>query len=557
MDGRMPITLNVAPIRMHYFVRVPNVGDLVNPALVAAIAGKQTVRSRSGPHLLASGSILALAQPDSVIWGAGVMHPSFGIGASSAENIFAVRGERSLVTLRENGLDAKPAALGDPGFLAPSLLGIKRATRPLFELGLVPHYTDRNDPEIRRLAIPSEVRLLDVRDDPRRFLHDMSECAAVASSSLHGLIFAEALGIPNVWFTAGNDIEGGCFKFEDWFTTTALPQQRPVQLDAETKWNELAARAELHDCRIDPQALVEAFPEERLGQLSEPRRRLVPAAVCRAAPVPVFLISFNRGPFLRRSVNAIRRLGTPTSIVVHDNGSDDAETIDVLRGLEAEGVVVNRRGRIHTADELNGVDETVQEFFRDWAEPTNYVVSDGDIDVGEADPRLLDVYADFLARYRNIACIGPMLRIDDIDPTYPLYGRVINRHVEQFWQHVPQSDVVPGFGVVWFQPAKIDTTFALHRAGEPFKRLKDGLRTYRPLEARHLDWYLERISGRFAETASPRISHWGTQRAVDAHGQEALRFRRFYAIEERDDLLTIIQKELSEIPLGSKGTARG
>jgi hypothetical protein len=545
MGSRAPIALEAAPIRLSYFVRIPNVGDLINPTLVAAVAGTQTIRSTRGVHLLAAGSILASAKPESVVWGTGAMGSDFGVGASVAANIVAVRGERSLTELRKNGVLAKPSALGDPGYLAPALFGLKRAARPRFALGIVPHYTDRAIWHVRRIAYDSEVRLLNVHDDPLHFLNEMSECAAIASSSLHGLIFAEALAIPNVWITIGDQIAGGRFKFEDWFTTTARPQVDPVQVGAGTTCRQLVDRAELRDSKIDVRALKESFPSERLAELSEPPRRLVPATVCRPAPVPAFLISFNRGRFLKKATDAIGRLKTPTQIVVHDNGSDDGETIAILKQMETEGCIVRRRAKINSPDELNNVNETVQEFFRDWGEPKNYVVSDGDIDVSDADQRLLDLYAELLARYREVSCVGPMLRIDDIDPNYPLYGRVMNRHIEQFWQHVPSCDHLPGFGVVWFQPAKIDTTFALHRAGEPFRRLKDGLRTYRPFEARHLDWYLQHFTGTFANSASPRISHWGTQSALDTHGRETLKYDRYFAIDREGDRMTIVEKTVA------------
>jgi len=44
-------------------------------------------------------------------------------------------------------------------------------------------------------------------------------------------------------------------------------------------------------------------------------------------PIPVIVISFNRGDLLRRVVASYRRQSVPVEIVVHDNGSDDPATL--------------------------------------------------------------------------------------------------------------------------------------------------------------------------------------------------------------------------------------
>ena len=45
------------PIRLQYFLRIPNIGDLINPIIVSAVTGRRrAVRASSdAPHLLAIG----------------------------------------------------------------------------------------------------------------------------------------------------------------------------------------------------------------------------------------------------------------------------------------------------------------------------------------------------------------------------------------------------------------------------------------------------------------------------------------------------------------------
>ncbi len=169
--------------------------------------------------------------------------------------------------------------------------------------------------------------------------------------------------------------------------------------------------------------------------------------------------------------------------------SNDSDTLLILEKLEESGVKVFRYPPITSADDLNRVNETVQAYFSDLGEPGRYVVSDCDIDMSVADPRALNVYDELLNKFPQIDAVGPMLRIRDIPRTYPLFNRVMNRHIEQFWRHIPTLKET-SFGKVAILQAPIDTTLALHRAGEPFHRLKSAIRVYEPFEALHLDWYL-------------------------------------------------------------------
>ncbi len=524
-------------IGLHYFLRIPNVGDLINPSVVAAVSGCPTAwtANRARPHLLAIGSVMASATAASLIWGSGVMHASAkAVGGALPGNVFAVRGQLSRQALRAAGMAVGDVPLGDPGYLAPTLLGVMRQPVPRHKVGVVAHYVDRQNPLFRRLLAAPGVADLNVHDDPRRFIEQMADCAAVLSSSLHGLIFAEALGLPNLWVTVGGDIGGGRFKYDDWFSTTRRPQQNPHEIGARDNVHHLARIAEVRESSIDVDALKAAFPRQRLAETSVATQRpMLPAEECRRRPVPAFIISYNRGAYLERVIAAIRRLRRPVEIVIHDNGSSDPHTLDVLRELEGNGVRVFHRMPIGAADELSNVDETVAAFFADWAEPSRYIVSDDDIDIGEADGAALDVYDELLNLFRKVDSVGPMLRIRDVPPTYPLYARAMNRHIQQFWSQRPQLVATP-HGQAAVIEAPIDTTFALHRAGERFRRLKPSLRVYEPYEARHLDWYIAADQAdAYTATSSPRVSHWNNREQISAHAEEPIAHERYFAVRRK------------------------
>jgi hypothetical protein len=500
-----------AAIRMWYFMRIPNVGDMINPSIVSQVSGRPTLRANGADQarLWAIGSILGAAPPNAIVWGSGFMDPDQR-PALDSRNLYALRGKLTAGELRRAGLGLAELPLGDPGYLVPDLFP-DPAPEKEYKLGFIPHYVDRQHPFFQQILREEGVVDLDVQASPEVFFAQLRKCEAVVSSSLHGLIFAEAFGIPNLWVKLSDRVVRSGFKFRDWFSTMARPQTEPLEPSSDLAGKDLVARAALHDSQIDRQALRSAFPSSRLDELAEPvPAPFVPLQACRERPTPIFVISYNRGKFLQSAVSSYRKLNRKTAIIVHDNGSDDRETLDILDRLEEEGCLIHRGARIQSAEELNAVDGTVQSYFSNWSEPSRYVVTDCDIDLSIAHAGALDLYDELLNRFTDVECVGPMLRIRDIPRTYPLFDRVMERHISQFWSRKPEWTET-SFGRVATLDCPIDTTFALHRAGEAFRRLKRSRRVYFPFEARHLDWYLDSDGMQAApyySTAAEDISHW-------------------------------------------------
>ena len=280
--------------------------------------------------------------------------------------------------------------------------------------------------------------------------------------------------------------------------------------------------------RIDVEGLKNAFPTVRLPA----SRPAVKVSNARLAP-PIFALSFNRAKQLSQVVESYMRLSPSSDIVVHDFGSEDPETLDVLDELEGNRIKVERSRKISNADQLEEVNASIARYFEHFDEPQRYVVTDCDVDLSIADEGTLPMYDALLDRFPEVDCVGPMLRIKDIPTTYPLYARVMNKQVSKFWHKRPQWVRIHGREVAYLE-ARIDTTFALHRAGIPFKRLRDGLRVYHPYEARHLDWYCaaEDYLNAYATSASPAISHWSTLEALHSHCDEAIKVARAFIVTD-------------------------
>lgn len=234
---------------------------------------------------------------------------------------------------------------------------------------------------------------------------------------------------------------------------------------------------------------------------------------------------------MARVIGSYLNLASRVCIVIHDNGSDDPVTLQMLKEFENSSTIkVYRRSKISDPEELNNVGETISHFFADWAEPSRYVVTDCDIDMSTAQSHALELYHELLELCRDVDCVGPMLTIRDVPPEYPLYNEMMNRHIQQFWHREPEW-INTSHGRIAVLRAPIDTTFQLYRAGAEFQRNRNGLRVYFPYEARHLDWYRWREVGSYAASSAAEVSHWSNGLFAKVNRDAQLLYDGFFYVE--------------------------
>lgn len=154
---------------------------------------------------------------------------------------------RGPLTARQYGLQRQGVVFGDGGLLVSRLLIDADQKEPCrteknFVLGVIPHYVDL--PLIRRYwsqwfdRTDYRILLIDVTSpDPKDVLRAIRRCEAVVSSSLHGLVAADALGVPNrqMIIPSSKKILGGAHKFQDYYQGLGLPRApRPLRLNADS-----------------------------------------------------------------------------------------------------------------------------------------------------------------------------------------------------------------------------------------------------------------------------------------------------------------------------------
>lgn len=195
----------------------PNLGDVLTPWLLKKLGKVDAAWVTPGTdyeHFIVTGSVLNWSSKHSVTWGAGLA--SWKDEVFHGADIRAFRGPLSLLRARSCGWrpGTLPFAVGDPGLLLPKL--VIRSPKVADRVGIVPHYTDvarfvSAEDELASKGILLIDPFLPVED----FVAKLTSCERVMSSSLHGLIVADAYDVPNLWVRLGDGIGGDGMKFWD------------------------------------------------------------------------------------------------------------------------------------------------------------------------------------------------------------------------------------------------------------------------------------------------------------------------------------------------------
>ncbi|MBN2600985.1 MAG: polysaccharide pyruvyl transferase family protein [Candidatus Marinimicrobia bacterium] len=236
------------PIRVYYWKDHPNFGDLITPALLRHYGFKPVHFYPHRAQLVSTGSLIEHIPNhySGVILGTGAIDEKTTVRFPFAK-VVGLRGTFTKERLAVIG----DIALGDPGLLAHRLL--KKRSAKKYKLGLIPHYSDAGNPVLEQIRnhYPEKVVIINVEDEPLAVLLKMDECEHILSSSMHGLICSDALGIPNKWVQLSS-LLGGNFKFRDYYSVFNLVPY-PVKLSGMESLEELIRLTSM----IDQAKLVE------------------------------------------------------------------------------------------------------------------------------------------------------------------------------------------------------------------------------------------------------------------------------------------------------------
>jgi pyruvyltransferase len=151
------------------------------------------------------------------VWGTGVMRETDVFPQAKDVTFLAVRGPLSRDILVKSGATV-PAIYGDPGLLLP--LMYTPVYKKTHKVGYIPHYVDKAHIQKTIDFESGENLFIDVALPWKDFVDQVLKCERVISSSLHGIVIAEAYGIPATWEEYSDKVIGKGFKFRDYMLGT-------------------------------------------------------------------------------------------------------------------------------------------------------------------------------------------------------------------------------------------------------------------------------------------------------------------------------------------------
>ncbi|MDR1498919.1 MAG: glycosyltransferase [Rickettsiales bacterium] len=177
-------------------------------------------------------SFTKLFRPAVKIWGTGFIREQKCAKERLIRRVkvYAVRGYMSLDRLKK--ITRQPlteVAIGDPGLLCRELVNTDRIEKK-YDLGIIPHYVDKNNPLLSRIKVKNSI-VIDIQQSSRSFIEKVAECKYIISSAMHGLITADSLGIPNVRMILSDKIVGGDYKFDDYYSAFGNEKHDKIRLN--------------------------------------------------------------------------------------------------------------------------------------------------------------------------------------------------------------------------------------------------------------------------------------------------------------------------------------
>ena len=166
--------------------------------------------------------------------------------------------------LVNRGIDC-PRIYGDPALLYPRFYN--PVVEQKYDIGIIAHYVDKQHPWLE-CAESKGVKIIDIQEGINQVVDDIKSCSLIASSSLHGIIAADAYGIPSTWIEFSDDVIGNGFKFRDYYQSINRPVPVPVRINSESSIDQVADGANLKGIDIDLELLLNSCPFIDFGAIN-------------------------------------------------------------------------------------------------------------------------------------------------------------------------------------------------------------------------------------------------------------------------------------------------
>ncbi len=202
-----------------------NYGDLLSLYLAKKLSRKKIIPIKPPSkgfqkyffkNYLSIGSIISSATEKSVVWGSGIIKADENIRRAI---FLAVRGPRTRKRILELGHDC-PETYGDPAILLPNFYN--PAVQKKYKIGIIPHYVDYKEVVTVYKGNKTTKIINLMTNSIEGTTQEILKCEHIISSSLHGVIIAQAYRIPALWVKFSNKLFGDNIKFYDYYESMGI-----------------------------------------------------------------------------------------------------------------------------------------------------------------------------------------------------------------------------------------------------------------------------------------------------------------------------------------------
>jgi pyruvyltransferase len=227
-------------IYLDWYHHTTNFGDALNVYLIEKLTDKKVIPVTSNTDLTEEGkkiyscvgSILQKNFKYPVeVWGSGCMYGDRPV--KKVSKIHAIRGKLSREIVIRNKISC-PEIYGDPAILLP-LIYKPVKVKKTHTIGLLPHYIDQNEKWVLKYKNEQDIKFINILDPIEKIIDEVNKVGYVITSSLHGLICADAYNIPSLWVEFSDKVKGNGFKFYDYFSGINYDLYTPLQLRDDKK----------------------------------------------------------------------------------------------------------------------------------------------------------------------------------------------------------------------------------------------------------------------------------------------------------------------------------